>query len=139
MNRTPDMPDLTMDPATLYREETITDQRIGTIRKLVPVTIDGRDDPARPVLYHGQTQLLTPAGPLPLNFEITAKTMSEAVAGFAKAAEQAIEQTMEELRELRRQTASSIVVPGNGGLPGAGGLGGVGAGGLPGGGKIKLP
>ncbi len=137
MNRNPEMPDLKMDPATLYREEMITDQRIGTIRKLVPVTKDGRDDPARPVLYHGQTQLLTPAGPLPLNFEIAAKTLEEAVAGFGKAAEQAIEQTMEELRELRRQSASSIIVPGSGAV--SGGLGGLGTGGLPGGGKIKLP
>jgi hypothetical protein len=42
---------------------------------------------------------------------------------------------VKELQELRRQAASSIVIP-QGGLPPAGGLGG---GGLGGGGKIQLP
>jgi hypothetical protein len=42
---------------------------------------------------------------------------------------------MKELQELRRQAASSIVVP-QGGMPPAGGMGGLGG---AGGGKIQLP
>jgi hypothetical protein len=39
-----------MDAASLYREELITDRKVGAIRKLTPVTSDGAVDPARPVL-----------------------------------------------------------------------------------------
>jgi hypothetical protein len=42
---------------------------------------------------------------------------------------------MKDLQELRRQAASSIVVP-QGGM---GGLGGLPGGGMPGGGKIQIP
>ena len=54
---------------------------------------------------------LTPAGPIPLTFEIHAQSLSEAVAKFAEGAQKAFEETMEELKELRRQSSSSIVVP----------------------------
>ena len=68
--------DLQMDPAALYREETFTDQRIGTLRRMTPVTADGDDDPARPVLYIGQAQLMTPMGAIPLVFEISAESLA---------------------------------------------------------------
>jgi hypothetical protein len=122
--------DLHMDPSTLYREETFTDQRIGTIRRLTPVDSEGRDDPERTVLYVGQAQLMTPMGAIPLVFDIPADSLAAAVDGFPAAAEEAIERTARELEEARRQAASSIVIPqGGGGLPG---------GGLPGGG-FQLP
>ena len=50
------------------------------------------------------------------------------VDGFGAAAREAVEQTMEELRELQREAASQIVVPKGGGMP-PGGLGGAGGGG----------
>lgn len=135
-------PDPQMDPAALYREEVFTDRKIGTVRRLTPVKADGTDDASRPVLYLGDAQVLTQVGTLPLSFEIPAKSLDEAVSKFGGAAKQAIERAMQELQELRRQAASSIVVP-QGGVPGGGGLPGgggpLGPGGLPGGGKIKLP
>lgn len=123
--------DLRMNPDNLYREEIITDHSVGTIRRLVPVDTSGEDDPGRQTLYVGQAQLLTPLGTVPLSFEIDASTLAEAIDGFPKAAEKAVEETMDEMRELRRQAASSIVVPEVGGGPG----------GMPdlGSGKIKLP
>ena len=36
--------------------------------RLQPVTADGQPDAGRPVLFVGQTQILTPMGALPLNF-----------------------------------------------------------------------
>ena len=124
-----------MDKNALYREETFTDRKIGTIRILTPVKADGAPDPARPVLYVGETQLLTGAGLLPLVFEIEAKSLSEAVDRFAAGAREAAEQTRRQIEELRREAASSIVVPDRmpGGLLGPGGPGGP-----PGGGKIHL-
>ena len=128
-----------MDPTSLYREEIITDRKVGTLRVMTPLTIEGNTDAARPVLYMGEAQIMTGAGPLPINFEIEAKTLAEAVDKFGNAAKDAIEKTVRDLQELRRQAASSIVVPqgGMGGL-GPGGLGGGGLGGG-GGGKIQIP
>jgi hypothetical protein len=121
---------LELDANNLYREDMFTDQKIGSIRQLTPVKPDGSVDAARPVLYIGETSLMTPAGTLPIHFKLEAKDLSEAVRLFSATANQAIQETMEQLRELRRQAASSIVVPDMG----KGGLGGLG-----GGGKIQMP
>jgi hypothetical protein len=123
--------DMNMDGNSLYREEIYTDRKVGTIRVMTPVGDDGATDIERPVVYTGQTQIMTPMGTLPIAFEIEANSLSEAIAKFGEGAKQAIEQTMEELKELRRQAASQIVIPEAGG----GGFGG----GLPGGGKIQVP
>jgi len=120
-----------MDPASLYREEIITDRKVGTLRLMTPVTADGEPDAARPVLYMGEAQIMTGAGPLPISFEIEAESLKDAVDGFGPAAKEAIERTVRDLQEMRRQQASSIVVP-------QGGMGALGPG-AGGGGKIQLP
>lgn len=129
--------DIQMSAEHLYLEEAFTDRNVGTIQRLTPITRDGGPDQTRSVIYSGQTQVLTPVGTLPINFDIDAKSLKEAAEKFGDAAKVSIEQTMKRLEELRREAASSIVVPG----AGNGGLGGLGGskGGLPGGGKIKLP
>jgi hypothetical protein len=124
-----DLPDVKLDPAGLYKEETFTDRRAGTLRRLTPVTLDGATDPSRPVLFSGQTQLLTPAGVLPLVFELEATTLQEALQQFPDGVKAALEQAIEEAREMRRESASRIVVPEVGASVGPG----------PGGGKIKFP
>ena len=118
--------ELKLDPAALYLEEIFTDRRVGTIRRLTPVKKDGERDMARALLYVGETQVLTPAGALPIAFEIGAGSLEEAAVKFGALAKEAIERTVKELQELRRQAASSIVVP-QGPLPGAPG------------GKIQIP
>jgi hypothetical protein len=124
-------PELKMDPASLYREDTYTDRKIGTIRVLTPVTADGATDLGRKILYVGETQLLTTGGLLPLVFEIEAPNLGEAVSKFAEGAEAAIERTRREIEQMRREAASQIIVPDR--MPG--GLGGPG--GPPGGGLIR--
>jgi hypothetical protein len=129
-----------MDPDNLYREEVITDRRVGTLRMMTPLKSDGSVDSARDTLFIGEAQIMTNAGPLPINFEIEAKNLGEAVANFGDAAKEGVERTVRELQELRRQASSSIVVPGAGGAGGLGGMGGIGGvGGLGGGGKIQMP
>ena len=130
--------DIKVDPKSLYLEEIFTDRRIGTIRRLTPVNKDGERDQARAVLYMGETQVLTPAGALPIGFEIGAASLEEAAEKFGQLAKEAIERTVKELQELRRQAASSIVVP-QGPVPGVSGGGMGGMGGIGGGGKIQLP
>jgi hypothetical protein len=120
--------DAQMSVDSLFREDVFTDQRVGTIRRMTPVKSDGGDDPSRPTIFVGQATVMTPMGSLPLSFELPAKTLVEAVAQFGPAAQQAIEEAARELQELRRQAASSIVIPDAGtaaGLKGMGGKGGI--------------
>jgi len=126
--------DAKMDAASLYREEIYTDRAAGTLRVLAPVKRDGSPDPGRPTLYIGEAQILTNMGPLPISFEVEAKSLAEAVEGYGEAAKVGVERAVRELQELRRQASSSIVLPGSAGasLPG-----GLPPGGL--GGKIKMP
>jgi hypothetical protein len=127
--------DLRMDPTSLYREEVFTDRKIGTIRVLTPVSKTGATDGTRAVLYSGETQLLTPGGLLPLVFEIDATSLADAIEKFAAGASEALERTRREIEQLRREAASSIIVPDRmpGGFTPPGGPGG-----LPGGGQIRL-
>jgi hypothetical protein len=108
-----------MDSTQVYREETFTDRKVGTIRKLTPVTAEGSTDDKRPVIFVGQAQVMTPMGAVPLSFDLDAPTLSAAIEKFGLAAEQAVRQTMQELQEMRREQASSLVIPdvGGAGLP----------------------
>jgi hypothetical protein len=128
-----DLPEVQLDAKALYREDVFTDRRAGSIRRLTPVTVAGEPDASRPVLFSGQTQLLTPAGVLPLGFEIEAATLEEALRRFPEGVRLALEQAIDEAREMRREAASRIVVP----EVGAGV--GPGPGAAPVGGKIKFP
>jgi len=121
--------EIKMNAANLYREETFTDNAVGTLRRLVPVTPGGETDPTRSEQYIGSTQVLTTAGPLPLSFEIPAESLVGAADGFGEAAKAAFEKTMEELKEMQRQQASSIVVP-KAGMDPMSGMGG---------GNIQMP
>jgi len=118
-----------MDAQGLFREDIFTDQRVGTIRRLTPVTADGADDATRAVLYIGQATVMTPMGSLPLSFELEASTLGEAVAAFGDAAQRAVEEAAREIQEMRRQAASSIVIP-DAGAAALKGMGGKGGGGI---------
>ena len=73
--------------------------------------------------------VLVPGGVLPLGFEIEAASLEDAIAQFPAAVQEALNQAIEEAREMRREAQSRIVVPE---------AGGMGGGGLGGGGRIKL-
>ncbi len=118
-----------MDAQALYREEVFTDQRVGTIRRMSPVRSDGSDDPSRPALFIGQASVMTPMGQLPLSFELQATNLGEAAAQFGPAAQVAIEEAAREIHEMRRQAASSIVIP-EAGAASFKGFGGKGGGGI---------
>lgn len=122
-----------MNSQDLYREDVYSDRRVGTIRVMTPVKSDGTPDPSRATSYVGQAQIMTPAGALPLSFEIEARTLTEACEGFAAGAKVAFEETMQELQEMRRQQASSIVIPDAGAASAIAGQGG------PPRGKIQFP
>lgn len=107
--------DLKVDRGNLYREEVITDLKVATVRQLSPILLDGTADRSRTVLFIGQTQVLTQAGPIPVEAPINASTLEEAVERFPEAVNRALDQMLGQIEELRRREASRIVVPGGGG------------------------
>ena len=124
-----------MNPNAMYREEVFTDRRIGVIKRLTPVTASGEIDTSRDILYSGETQIMLGNNPLPISFELEVQNLGEAAEKFSAAAQEAAQDTVKRLEEMRRDMASQIVVPGQGGgVPGGGGMGGMG-----GGGKIQIP
>ena len=120
MTDEPQRPDFNADG--LYIEETFTDRQVGTIRRLTPVDSSGDPDSGRPVLYMGAAQAMTAAGPIPLNFDIEADSLADACDKFAAGAQAAVEEMAARLDEMRREQASQIVVPGQGGPQGGSGI-----------------
>jgi hypothetical protein len=120
--------EMSADTENLYREESFTDLKVAQIRRLTPVKPDGSDDASRPMIFIGETQLMSQRGPLPIHAPIEATDLADAFEKFPEAINAAVERMIEEAKEIQRQEASRIVVPGQGG----GGMG------MPPGGKITL-
>lgn len=121
-----------VDKTNLYKEESFTDLKVATIRRLSPIREDGTPDTDRTVLFTGETTLMSDRGPLPIQCSIEAKDLNEAMDKFPDAVQGAVEKLIEQAREMQRQQMSRIVVPGQGGgggLPGGGLPGPAGGGG----------
>jgi hypothetical protein len=107
----------TVDKKNLYREESITDIRVASIRRFIPVHIDGTEDPSRSPIFMAQTQLMSPEGPVPLQATLKAVSLEAAIDEFPSAMEKALEKVVEELKKLRDRQAhqpggdSRIIVP----------------------------
>ncbi|RLE22741.1 MAG: hypothetical protein DRJ65_13255, partial [Acidobacteria bacterium] len=66
----------------------------------------------RPMMFFAQAQIMSQMGPLPVSGKIEATTLKEAVENYPQAVQTGIEALMEEAREMQRQEASKIVMPG---------------------------
>ena len=111
--------DFTVDQNNLYREESITDLKVASIRRMVPITADGKDDPSRSPAFFGHTQILTPQGPVPLQARLMANTVAEAIEAFPEAMEKEMAQMVDQLRKMQAEEQqkkqaddSRIIVPG---------------------------
>jgi hypothetical protein len=104
--------DLKLDEKNLYREESFTDMKKGSIRKLTPANTDGTDDDSRIPMFIGSTTLMSPKGPLPIQCQIQAKTLQEAIGKFPAALEEAVKNMVEAAQKAQREDASRIIVPG---------------------------
>lgn len=104
--------DFTVDTNNLYREEGITDLKVASIRRLIPIKIDGSDDETREPIYVGHTQLMSPSGPVPIQSALEAKDLEAAVAEFPGAMNKTVEQLIEDAKKHQQQEDSRIVVPG---------------------------
>lgn len=131
-----ELPEIKLDSDNLYQEEVFTDRRVGTLMRLTPVNKDGSRDDGRNIIYVGQASLMTPMGSLPLHFQLEADSLEDALAKYPDEANKALERTLKELEEMRREQAGGgIITPDK--MGGAGGLGGQG--GQGGGGGIQMP
>ena len=114
--------DFKVDQQNLYREEAITDMKVASIRRLVPIKADGSDDTSRSPVFIGSTQLMTPEGPLPLQTRLPANTLAEAFEEFPDAMQKALGEMVQRLEQLQQQhqqqqqsqkrEGSRIIVPG---------------------------
>lgn len=107
--------DFKIDRSNLYREEAFTDLKVGSIKRLTPVRSDGSEDKTRKVLFVGQTSILTPQGPLPIQNVIPAKELQQAIKKFPEAMKAAMDRLVEEAKKYQEaqpeQTDSRIQKP----------------------------
>ena len=95
--------EIQVDSENLYREESFSDLKVASIRRLTPVRSDGSDDPERPTIFIGETTLMSQRGPLPVQAPIEATSLSEAFEKFPEAINAAVEQLIEQAKELQRR------------------------------------
>jgi len=76
---------------------------------LTPVAKDGKPDASRTVLYVGETQIMTPAGSIPIAFEIGADSLGEAAEKFGSLAKDAIDRNLLASCRSCAPASSSIV------------------------------
>ena len=103
--------ELSVDANNLYREESYTDLKVASLKRLVPIKPSGEPDSSREARWIAQTQLMSQVGPVPVSCLIDAKSLEEAIAKFPEAVGRAVDEMIEEARELQRNEASRIVVP----------------------------
>ncbi len=100
-----------IDGENLWKEEHITDLKVGNIRKLTPIKPDGTEDEARTASYSATTNIMTPNGALPISGEIEATTLAEAVEKFPDAINAAVKKLQEDMVRMQQEQANQIVTP----------------------------
>ncbi len=111
---------LEINQEQLYREEIYTDMKVATIHRLVPVREDGSEDTDRSCKYTAETQLVTPMGAIPVQTEIEAQSLKEAVELFPEAMQEAVNKMVDEAQKRQIADAGKMISPndakGQGGL-----------------------
>ena len=107
----------TVSKDNLYREVSITDLKVASIRYLKPVKKDGTDDPDRKPMFMGHTQVMSPEGPLPIQATLSAGSLEEALDEFPSAMQKALGEVIQRIQKLQQQQQqqkddSRIIVPG---------------------------
>jgi hypothetical protein len=111
--------DFKVDRSNLYREESFTDLKVGSIKRLTPVRPDGSEDKTRKKIFVGQTNIMTPQGPLPIQGVIQSKELQQAIKKFPEAMEAAMDRLIEQAKQYQEKEKgriekpeSRIIVPG---------------------------
>ena len=96
---------LNVDRNNLYREDSVTDVKVAAIRRLTPIKVDGSDDDSRDPIFMGQTQLMSPSGPLLLQSLLEARTLEEAMDKFPAAMQKEVEKAMAQAEKNHKEKA----------------------------------
>ncbi len=105
------MEEFKIDRSNLYIEESFTDLKIGTVKRLTPVKADGSEDKSRKPVFVGHTSIMTPNGPLPIQNVIGAKELAQAIKKFPEAMQEAMDRLIEEVKKYQEQEQSQIQQP----------------------------
>jgi hypothetical protein len=100
-----------LDRSNLYVEESFTDLKVGTIKRLSPVKPDGSEDKTRRTVFVGHSSVMTPNGPLPIQNVIEAKELGQAIKKFPEALQAAMDRLIEEVKKYQEQQESQIQTP----------------------------
>jgi len=103
--------ELQVNQSNLYLEETFTDLDMASIRRLTPVKPNGIKDKSRKPIFVGHTQLMTPQGALPIQSQLEANNLKEAMENFPEAMKISIEKMLENLKKMQQKEESRIIVP----------------------------
>lgn len=108
--------DFKINRGNLYREEVFTDLKAGSVRRMTPVKPDGSQDKSRKTIFFGQTQLMTPNGPIPVQNLIKAGDLQQALKQFPEVMQQTITQMIKEVQKIQQEQQqkdeSRIIIPG---------------------------
>ena len=103
--------DIKFNGKNLFKEESFTDLEVGTIRKLTPIHPDGTEDNDRKASFTATTNIMTTSGALPLNGEIEADSLEDAIAGFSEAVNKAYQKLQDDMMKMQQEQANKIVTP----------------------------
>ncbi|MBW2195287.1 MAG: cytoplasmic protein [Deltaproteobacteria bacterium] len=103
--------DLSVDKNNLYRQEVITDFKLCSITTYIPLNPDGTEDKSRTVIFLGQTQVMSPQGPTPIQARLEADNLEEAIDAFPEAMKQAVNQAMTQMAESYSKVAVGAGAP----------------------------
>lgn len=96
-----------IDGDNLYRQESMTDLKTATIRRMIPVKSDGSVDTERKEEFFAHTQLVSPDGPLPLEAQLKGDTLEEAMASFPEVMQEAFKVMYERMMAMQQQQQQS--------------------------------
>ena len=99
--------DFSVDKNNLYRQEVVTDFKVASIVKFIPIKPDGTEDNSRTAIFLGQTQLMLPQGATPIQVRLEADNLEEAAGAFPEAMNQAMNQAMSQTAERVMQRKQS--------------------------------
>ena len=103
--------ELQVNQSNLYLEETFTDFDMASIRRLTPVKPNGIKDKSRKPIFVGHTQLMTPQGALPIQSQLEANNLKEAMENFPETMKISIEKMLENLKKMQQKEEPRIIVP----------------------------
>ena len=111
--------DFAVEKNNLYREENIIDLKAASIQCLTPIKPDGTIDESREKIFVGNTQLMSPQGPVPLHAPLKASTLEEAMENFPESMQRAMAEMIENIKKMQQEQEKAkqkedprIIVPG---------------------------